>query len=208
MGLKPSREVTEGSSTPGELIRRYRLLSGITQQQLAERIGYSTDYVSKLERGERRAPARVLERVADDLGLGSLERRELLVTEAGTVKFQVPAGDSVSPSSCTLQLSEWPSAVCQVTVTVGRGGTPTVTARYAQTGTELASSATQTLTVGPGAVGNAVSPAARSIQGRTIAADGRAARRDLARRVHRLLKHRPKLPGLRPALRHRGRARR
>ena len=37
----------------GGLLRVYRRAAGLTQEQLAERAGYSTVYVSMLERGQR-----------------------------------------------------------------------------------------------------------------------------------------------------------
>ena len=44
----------------GDLLRRYRLAAGLTQEALAERAGLSSDAVSTLERGRaaRRAKTR------------------------------------------------------------------------------------------------------------------------------------------------------
>src|SRR5438552_7945360 len=42
----------------GELLRRYRVAAGLTQERLAERAGLSARAVSDLERGARRAPQR------------------------------------------------------------------------------------------------------------------------------------------------------
>jgi len=62
-----------GRPTRGELLRRYRRLAGLTQEQLAERTDYSVDYISKLERGQRRLSAATLDRLAQPLGLGEAE---------------------------------------------------------------------------------------------------------------------------------------
>jgi len=62
-----------GRPTRGELLRRYRRLAGLTQEALAERTNYSVDYISKLERGQRRLAAAALDRLAEALGLGEAE---------------------------------------------------------------------------------------------------------------------------------------
>jgi predicted ATPase len=64
--------------TSGALLGRYRLLAGVTQAELAAQAGYSTDYLGKLERGQRNLPAAVANRIADVLDLGDQERRELI----------------------------------------------------------------------------------------------------------------------------------
>ena len=61
----------------GQLLRRYRGLAGLTQEELAERSGYSTDYISKLERDQRQPPLVAVDRLAEVLGLGDREREEL-----------------------------------------------------------------------------------------------------------------------------------
>src|SRR5690606_34255271 len=69
-----ANEQTQGSRggrpTRGELLRRYRRLAGLTQEALAERTCYSVDYISKLERGQRRLSAVTLDRLVQPLGLG------------------------------------------------------------------------------------------------------------------------------------------
>ena len=42
--------------TWGQLLRRYRQRARLTQEELAERSGYSANYLSKLERDQRQAP--------------------------------------------------------------------------------------------------------------------------------------------------------
>jgi tetratricopeptide (TPR) repeat protein/transcriptional regulator with XRE-family HTH domain len=67
----------------GQLLRRYRGLAGLTQEELAERSGYSTDYISKLERDQRQPPLVAVDRLAQVLGLGDRERAELRAAREG-----------------------------------------------------------------------------------------------------------------------------
>lgn len=48
--------VSTHTTTFGQLLKRFRGRSGLTQAKLAERAGLSTDAITKLERGERQAP--------------------------------------------------------------------------------------------------------------------------------------------------------
>src|SRR5262249_44952734 len=50
--------------TCGLLLRRYRQAARLTQEELAERSGYSANYLSKLERDQRRPPPVALDRLA------------------------------------------------------------------------------------------------------------------------------------------------
>src|SRR3954449_3732942 len=63
--------------TCGQLLRRYRQAAGLTQEALAERSGYSANYLSKLERDQRQPPRVALERLADILGLEERDREAL-----------------------------------------------------------------------------------------------------------------------------------
>ena len=71
-----------GQSTAfGALLRRYRLLAGLTQEQLAERAGLSARAITALERGVNRTPQRDTFRLlADALELGPDERAALEAT--------------------------------------------------------------------------------------------------------------------------------
>jgi predicted ATPase/DNA-binding XRE family transcriptional regulator len=61
----------------GELLRRHRISSGISQESLAERARVSAAAISALERGERRAPYReTVAMLANALGLSNDERVE------------------------------------------------------------------------------------------------------------------------------------
>jgi tetratricopeptide (TPR) repeat protein/transcriptional regulator with XRE-family HTH domain len=67
----------DGAATCGQLLQRYRRLAGLTQEELAERGGYSPNYISKLERDQRQPPLLALERLATALGLADEEREAL-----------------------------------------------------------------------------------------------------------------------------------
>src|SRR5579872_1792644 len=69
----------DGNVAPscGQLLQRYRSLAGMTQEGLAERAGYSADYIGKLERDQRELPAAALDRLAVVLGLADQERASL-----------------------------------------------------------------------------------------------------------------------------------
>jgi predicted ATPase/transcriptional regulator with XRE-family HTH domain len=61
----------------GSLLRRYRRLAHLTQEGLAERAGYSPDYVGMLERGVRRASPPTIDLLADVLALDAADRSAL-----------------------------------------------------------------------------------------------------------------------------------
>ena len=60
----------------GENIRRARLAAGMTQEELAERSGFSQQYISGLERGKRNPTVVSVFELAQALGV----RHEELVT--------------------------------------------------------------------------------------------------------------------------------
>ncbi|MBW4079919.1 helix-turn-helix domain-containing protein [Paenibacillus sp. S150] len=51
----------------GQLIRLHRKHAGLTQEQLAERVGTSFSYVGALERGERNVTIQTLDKIAKAL---------------------------------------------------------------------------------------------------------------------------------------------
>ncbi len=62
----------------GDLLKKYRLSSGVSQEGLAERARVSAGAIGALEQGSRRAPYReTVTRLADALGLPPDDRREL-----------------------------------------------------------------------------------------------------------------------------------
>ncbi|REK54670.1 MAG: transcriptional regulator [Thermobacillus sp.] len=50
-------------------IRAFRKLKGLTQQQLADRMGVSVAVLGSLERGTRRPDSRLMQRIAESLGI-------------------------------------------------------------------------------------------------------------------------------------------
>jgi len=82
MGTDPARRASGRNDdgvapTCGKLLQRYRSLAGLTQETLAEKAGYSADYIGKLERDQRELPAAALDRLTAVLGLGDQERAGL-----------------------------------------------------------------------------------------------------------------------------------
>ena len=83
--------------TFGELLRRYRVVAGLSQEALAEAARLSPRAISALERGERRAPQRETVRLlADALGLTD-EGRALL--ERSVTRRRGPHGASTAPDA-------------------------------------------------------------------------------------------------------------
>ncbi len=50
-------------------IRAFRKLKGLTQQQLADRLGVSVAVLGSLERGTRKQEPKLLEHIAETLGI-------------------------------------------------------------------------------------------------------------------------------------------
>ena len=85
----------------GDVLRRYRVAAGLTQEELAERAHLSARGISNLERGVRRLPQRgTAELLADALGLRDAERaaarkaarrRDAGGVGAGAPAFSAPA---------------------------------------------------------------------------------------------------------------------
>ena len=71
------RQAQEAPPTCGQLLQRYRMLAGLTQEELAERAGYSGNYIGKLEQDQRELPAAAADRVAAVLGLADQDRAAL-----------------------------------------------------------------------------------------------------------------------------------
>jgi len=92
--------------TFGDLLKRYRVRAGLTQEALAERAGISLRGLSDLERGVRRAPYRdTVHRLAGGLGLGEAEMAALLTSRrrSGTTRFQpVGAGGQDPPAGSVM----------------------------------------------------------------------------------------------------------
>ena len=93
----------------GDLLRQHRNAAGLTQEDLAERSGLSTDTISLLERGKHRRPHRfTLQSLAEALGLSQDER----------IRFEAAARiPLVRTSTPGTQITNLPS---QLTPFIGR----------------------------------------------------------------------------------------
>ena len=78
--------------TCGQLLQRYRSLAGLTQEGLAQKAGYSADYIGKLERDQRELPAAALDRLAAVLGLADQEQAALAAARDKEVPRRVLVG--------------------------------------------------------------------------------------------------------------------
>jgi transcriptional regulator with XRE-family HTH domain len=81
----------------GDLLRRHRLESGLSQEELAEVAGISTRAISDLERGARHRPYRAtVTQLAKALGLADEDR--LLFERSARVAAHALAGSDVGPA--------------------------------------------------------------------------------------------------------------
>jgi tetratricopeptide (TPR) repeat protein/transcriptional regulator with XRE-family HTH domain len=71
------RQAQDAPPTCGQLLQRYRMLAGLTQEELAERAGYSGNYIGKLEQDQRELPAAAADRLSAVLGLAAHDRAAL-----------------------------------------------------------------------------------------------------------------------------------
>jgi len=71
------RQVQNAPPTCGQLLQRYRVLAGLTQEELAGRAGYSGNYIGKLEQDQRDLPAAAADRLAAVLGLADQDMAAL-----------------------------------------------------------------------------------------------------------------------------------
>ena len=110
----------EQSRSFGALLRRYREVAGLSQEELADRAGLTAKGVGALERGERQRPyPQTLRQLADALGLGDAERAILsaAVPRRGTASALPPAAPpSDLPSDLSIGVPE------NLTALVGREG--------------------------------------------------------------------------------------
>src|SRR5260370_9844720 len=87
-------------------LRRYRRVAGISQRELARRAGYSTDYVSMLERGVRVPGPGTLAPLVEALELSESERLELQQATWSTL----PPSPNVEPPQTLASTLVGPSA--------------------------------------------------------------------------------------------------
>src|SRR5580704_14076866 len=116
LGVKEERPAQP--SIFGDLLRRYRLEAGLSQQELAERARMSARGISALERGERRTPQReTLALLADALALSGERAREFEAA-ANPVGSRKPGGHAGANGTRTGPSSNLPLSL---TSFVGRG---------------------------------------------------------------------------------------
>ncbi|HEX6506063.1 MAG TPA: helix-turn-helix domain-containing protein [Chloroflexota bacterium] len=86
--------------TFGALLKRYRRAAHLTQQELAERAGYSSHYVSMLERGVRSPQPLTIDLLADALTLVETGRAALHAATDPVPPIMAPAGiPSIQPEA-------------------------------------------------------------------------------------------------------------
>ena len=72
----------------GDLLRRYRLAAGLTQEELAARAALSARGIQALEIGQRKAPRRTtLQLLVDALGLDPAQREALAAAARGSARL-------------------------------------------------------------------------------------------------------------------------
>lgn len=82
-----------------DVFKRLRLESGLTQQELADRLGITKSAVSMYERGERRPNFEIAEAITDFF---HVDLNYLIGT---TDKIQKPAGDQTDPAAADKYLA-------------------------------------------------------------------------------------------------------
>jgi transcriptional regulator with XRE-family HTH domain len=90
----------------GLLLRQYRTVVGLTQEELAERAGLSARAISTLERGARRWPYRsTVQRLAQALGLAEADRAALEAAGLGRRQALVSSAPPPPPPTLPIPLS-------------------------------------------------------------------------------------------------------
>jgi transcriptional regulator with XRE-family HTH domain len=72
----------------GENVRRARLAAGLTQEQLADRCGFSQQYLSGLERGRRNPTIVTLYELSQALGVSHVSLVEPLPASTGDARSE------------------------------------------------------------------------------------------------------------------------
>ncbi len=81
-------------ATFAQWLKRSRRMLDLTQEELAERIGYASPTLQKIERGARRPSRELAERLADTLAIPEHERpRFLQLARVGHIQTSEPASD-------------------------------------------------------------------------------------------------------------------
>jgi transcriptional regulator with XRE-family HTH domain len=69
IGIPSRRQIDTIEKALGAIITELRIRNGVSQAGLAGKLGYSTSYISKLERGQMNPTLRTLFDLADSLGI-------------------------------------------------------------------------------------------------------------------------------------------
>jgi transcriptional regulator with XRE-family HTH domain len=69
IGIPSRRQIDTIEKALGAIITELRIRKGVSQAALADRLGYSVSYISKLERGQMNPTLRTLFDLADALGV-------------------------------------------------------------------------------------------------------------------------------------------
>jgi DNA-binding XRE family transcriptional regulator len=97
-------EVPNWVSSFGTLLRHYRTLAGLSQEELAEQAGLSRRGISDLERGVRRTPHLTTVRlVAEALGLARAERGVLLAAARQRPQTRSPRPEVARGPRCVCE---------------------------------------------------------------------------------------------------------
>jgi transcriptional regulator with XRE-family HTH domain len=94
--IHPPQRKTDLLSAIGGTLRTIRTENGLTLRQVAEGAHVSISYLAEIERGEKDPSSRVLESVAEGLGI---EMRDLLLRIATTL---APEATTATPVAATL----------------------------------------------------------------------------------------------------------
>lgn len=81
-------------SSFGRMLKAYRKMRGLTQEQLAEKVHYSVETIKKVEADKHRPSEELVERLANSLGLGMEERTAFLEAARGK---PVPSSQPLPP---------------------------------------------------------------------------------------------------------------
>ena len=91
--IHPPQKKTDLLSAIGETLRTIRTENGLTLRQVAEGAHVSISYLAEIERGEKDPSSRVLESVAEGLGV---EVGDLLLRIAATLEPETSAAAPVA----------------------------------------------------------------------------------------------------------------
>jgi transcriptional regulator with XRE-family HTH domain len=69
IGIPSRRQTDTIEKALGATVTKLRIRKGVSQAALAEKLGYSISYISKLERGQMNPTLRTLFDLADSLGI-------------------------------------------------------------------------------------------------------------------------------------------